>query len=148
MNGSAHRWLSHSGLVSGLIDEGAPPPVRQPRKGTSMKTIVMVHGFWVTPRSWENWIDHYQRAGYNVVAPAYPGFEVEVEALNPDPTPIENVTAPEIIPHLESVIGPLEEPPIIMGHSAGGTFTQVLLDRGYGAAGVGLNCAPTQSVRA
>jgi pimeloyl-ACP methyl ester carboxylesterase len=112
-----------------------------------MKTIVLVHGFWVTPRSWENWIDHYQRAGYHVVAPAYPGFEVEVEALNADPSPIENVTAAEIIAHFESLVGALDEPPIIMGHSAGGTFTQVLLDRGYGAAGVVLNCAPTEGVR-
>lgn len=111
-----------------------------------MKTIVLVHGFWVTPRSWEQWVDHYQRAGYDVVAPAYPGFEVEVEALNADPSPIEAVTAPAIIEHLESVIRQLDEPPIIIGHSAGGAFTQVLLDHGFGAAGVALNSAPTEGV--
>ena len=38
-------------------------------------------------------------------------------------------------------------PPIIMGHSAGGAFTQILLDHGYGAAGVALNSAPTEGVR-
>ena len=48
-------------------------------------TIVLIHGFWVTPRSWEHWIAHYEAAGYRVLAPAYPGFEVEVEALNADP---------------------------------------------------------------
>src|SRR5687768_12082186 len=111
-----------------------------------MKTIVLVHGFWVTPRSWEKWVDRYQRAGYHVVAPAYPGFEVEVEALNADPSPIEAVTAPAIIEHLESVIRELDEPPIIIGHSAGGAFTQVLLDHGFGAAGVALNSAPTEGV--
>ena len=112
-----------------------------------MKTIVLVHGFWVTPRSWEHWIDRYQRAGYNVIAPAYPGFEVEVEALNVDPTPIEALTAPAIVSHLESVVGALDEPPILMGHSAGGAFTQVLLDHGFGAAGVAINSAPTEGVR-
>lgn len=111
-----------------------------------MKTIVLIHGFWVTPRSWEHWIERYQRAGYHVIAPAYPGFEVEVEALNADPSPIEAVTAPAIISHLESVVGQLDEPPIIMGHSAGGAFTQVLLDHGFGAAGVALNSAPTEGV--
>ena len=35
---------------------------------------------------------HYEAKGYTVLAPAYPGFEVEVEALNADPTPIEQVT--------------------------------------------------------
>jgi pimeloyl-ACP methyl ester carboxylesterase len=111
-----------------------------------MKTVVLVHGFWVTPRSWEHWIDRYQQAGYQVLAPAYPGFEVEVEALNADPTPIEEVTASAIIDHLISVVSQLDEPPIIIGHSAGGAFTQVLLDRGYGAAGVALNSAPTEGV--
>ncbi len=73
-------------------------------------TIVLIHGFWVTPRSWEHWIDHYERKGFRVLAPAYPGFEVEVEALNADPTPIEEVTVPAIIEHLASVIRPIDPP--------------------------------------
>ena len=62
-----------------------------PRRSNVMPapdTIVLVHGFWVTPRSWENWITHYEAKGFSVLAPAYPGFEVEVEALNADPSPI------------------------------------------------------------
>jgi hypothetical protein len=53
-----------------------------------------------------------------VLTPAYPGFEVEVEALNADPTPIEQITVPQIVEHLEAVVGGLERPPIIMGHCA------------------------------
>jgi hypothetical protein len=33
-----------------------------------------------------------------------------------------------------------------MGHSAGGVFTQLMLDRGYGAVGVAINSAPTEGV--
>ena len=110
-------------------------------------TIVLIHGFWVTPRSWEDWITHYEAKGYTVLAPAYPGFEVEVEALNADPSPIEAVTVPKIIDHLENVVGALDKPPIIMGHSAGGVFTQILLDRGHGAVGVAINSAPTEGVK-
>jgi pimeloyl-ACP methyl ester carboxylesterase len=110
-------------------------------------TIVLVHGFWVTPRSWEDWIAHYEGRGFRVLAPAYPGFEVEVEALNADPTPIEQVTVPQIIEHLESVVTGLDSPPIIMGHSAGGVFTQILLDHGFGVAGVAINSAPTEGVK-
>lgn len=109
-------------------------------------TIVLVHGFWVTPRSWEHWIEFYQKQGYTVLAPAYPGFEVEVEALNADPAPIEKLRVPAIIEKFESVIAGLATPPIIMGHSAGGAFTQILLDRGLGAAGVAINSAPTEGV--
>jgi len=114
---------------------------------TAPDTIVLIHGFWVTPRSWEHWITRYQARGYRVLAPAYPGFEVEVEALNEDPSPIEAVTVPQIIEHLEDVVGELDSPPILIGHSAGGVFTQILLDHGFGAAGVAINSAPTEGVK-
>jgi len=111
-------------------------------------TIVLIHGFWVTPRSWEGWIDHYEQRGFRVIAPAYPGLEAEVEALNADPAPIEALTAPKIVEHLEAVVGGLDAPPILMGHSAGGAFMQVLMDHGFGAVGVAMNSAPTEGVRA
>src|SRR5262245_54524010 len=114
---------------------------------TGPDTIVLVHGFWVTPRSWEHWITHYESQGYRVLAPAYPGFDVEVEALNADTTPIVQLTVPAIMERLEGIVGGLESPPIIVGHSAGGVFTQMLLDRGHGAAGVALNSAPTEGVK-
>jgi pimeloyl-ACP methyl ester carboxylesterase len=118
-----------------------PVPSKSPR------TIVLVHGFWVTPRSWENWITRYEAQGYRVLAPAYPGLEVEVEALRRNPKPIERLTVPAIMTVLETVVGGLDEPPIIMGHSAGGAFTQLRLDRGYGACGVVIDSAPTEGVR-
>jgi pimeloyl-ACP methyl ester carboxylesterase len=118
-----------------------------PADANKPDTIVLVHGFWVTPRSWEDWINRYEERGYRVLAPAYPGFEVEVEALNADPSPIENVTVPQIVEHLEAVVGGLEKPPILIGHSAGGVFVQILLDHGFGAAGVAINSAPTEGVK-
>src|SRR3954464_12569055 len=110
-------------------------------------TIVLIPGFWVPPRSWERWIARYEARGYRVLAPAYPGFEVEVEALNADPTPVEELRVPAIVETFESVIRELDAPPIIMGHSAGGAFTQILLDHGLGSAGVAINSAPTEGVR-
>jgi pimeloyl-ACP methyl ester carboxylesterase len=110
-------------------------------------TIVLVHGLWVTPRSWEKWVEHYEGKGYRVLAPAYPGLEVEVEALNEDPSPIEALTIPGVVEHLEGIIGELDRAPIIMGHSAGGLFTQILLEHGYGAAGVAIDSAPAEGVR-
>lgn len=110
-------------------------------------TIVLIHGFWVTPRSWEHWITHFEAKGFRVIAPAYPGFDVEVEALNADPTPIEELTVPAILERLEAILASLDTRPILMGHSAGGVFTQILLDRGHGAAGVAINSAPTEGVK-
>ena len=113
---------------------------------TQPDTIVLIHGFWVTPRSWEDWAQHYEKAGFRVLTPAYPGFDVEVEALNADPTPIVSLTVPAVIETLESVVRELERPPILMGHSAGGAFMQILMDHGFGAAGVAINSAPTEGV--
>ncbi|HEX7278226.1 MAG TPA: alpha/beta hydrolase, partial [Solirubrobacterales bacterium] len=60
---------------------------------------------------------------------------------------LEALTVEGILEHLESVVAPLEQPPILIGHSAGGVFTQLLLDRGFGAAAVAINSAPTEGVR-
>ena len=48
------------------------------------------------------------------------------------------MTIPETIAHLERILGALDRPPILMGHSAGGFLVQALLDHGYGAAGVAI----------
>ena len=113
---------------------------------TGPDTLVLIHGFWVTPRSWEHWNTRYEHQGYRVLAPAYPGFEVEVEALNIDPSPIVALTVPAVVERLEEVVETLDRPPILIGHSAGGAFLQLLLDRGFGAAGVAINSAPTEGV--
>jgi pimeloyl-ACP methyl ester carboxylesterase len=110
-------------------------------------TIVLIHGLWMTPRSWENWVPYYEGKGYTVVTPTYPGFDVEVEALREDPSVIASLTVPEVVAHLANVVTELDRPPIIMGHSFGGTLTQLLLDHGCGAAGVAINSAPTEGVR-
>src|SRR5215207_8941936 len=110
-------------------------------------TIVLIHGLWVTPRSWEKWVERYEGRGYRVLAPAYPGLEVEVEALNEDPSPIEALTVPAVVEHYEGVVGELERPPIIMGHSFGGVLVQILLDHGYGAAGVAIDSVPAEGIK-
>ncbi len=118
-----------------------------PTGGEPPDTIVLIHGLWLTPRSWERWADRYTARGYRVLAPAWPGMEGEVEALNADPSPIARLTVDRIVDHYEDIVLGLEQPPIIMGHSFGGTFTQILLDRGLGAAGVGVASATVKGVR-
>jgi pimeloyl-ACP methyl ester carboxylesterase len=123
-----------------MADNGTSEP-------TAPDTIVLVHGFWVTPISWEKWVERYEAKGYRVLTPTYPGFEGGVEALREDPSPIEALTFPAIIEHIGGLIDELEDPPIIMGHSAGGVLTQILLDHGYGAAGVAIDSVPAEGVR-
>jgi pimeloyl-ACP methyl ester carboxylesterase len=110
-------------------------------------TIVMIHGLWMTPRSWEHWKERYEARGYTVHAPGWPGFEVEVEALNADPSPMNDLGAEAVIESYEKFIVNLPTTPIIMGHSLGGALTQVLLDRGLGCVGVGVASATVKGVR-
>ena len=57
------------------------------RKGT----VLFIHGLWLTSRSWKGWMDRYQKAGYAVLAPTWPGLEGEVEAIRRDPSPLRGL---------------------------------------------------------
>jgi pimeloyl-ACP methyl ester carboxylesterase len=109
-------------------------------------TIVLVHGLWLTPRSWERWIDRYQKAGYNVIAPAWPGLEGEVEAVRKDPSPLKGLKLKTVVDHYDRIIRKLDAQPILMGHSFGGLIVQMLVDRGLGSAGVAVDSAQSAAV--
>lgn len=109
-------------------------------------TIVLIHGLWMTPRSWEHWIDFYEAQGFRVLAPTYPGMEGEVEALRADASPIAALDVEKVVDHLDAIVRALPTPPILVGHSFGGTLVQLLLDRGLGAAGVVIDSAPVKGV--
>ena len=101
-------------------------------------TIVLIHGLWMTPLSWEHWIARYEALGYTVIARSWPGMEGDVDQVRRDSSPYARLEALEIIDYYDGIIRALDRQPIIMGHSFGGLFTQVLLDRGLGAAGVAI----------
>jgi hypothetical protein len=92
----------------------------------SPDTIVLIHDPGVTPLRWDGWIDRYTKQGFWVIAPARPGLDRPIE---------------EIVDYYRAIIEELDRPPIIMGHASGGTLTEILLDRGFGAAGVSIGGA-------
>jgi pimeloyl-ACP methyl ester carboxylesterase len=112
----------------------------------SPQNIVLIHGLWLTPLGWENWMARYSDKGYRVVAAAWPGIGNDIEAIRRDPTPVEQLGVGEIADHYEKLIRGLDHPPIIMGHSFGGLITQILLDRGLGSAGVAIASAPVKGI--
>lgn len=109
--------------------------------------IVLIHGLWMTPLSWENWVNRFQERGYSVLTPTWPQLEGKsVEEIRRNPDALRGVGLGELISHFEEVLESFEIQPMIIGHSFGGIFTQLLLDRGYGATGVAINSAPVQGV--
>jgi pimeloyl-ACP methyl ester carboxylesterase len=111
-------------------------------------TIVLIHGAWMTPASWDNFRKPLEAAGYAVHTPTWPfldkGTAAELRA-NP-PEGLGRLSAGAIADHVGSFIGTLPEEPLIIGHSMGGLVTQLLLDRGVGVAGVALDPGPIAGV--
>jgi pimeloyl-ACP methyl ester carboxylesterase len=108
--------------------------------------IVLVHGLWMTPLSWEYWAHHYTERGYNVYAPSWPGMERDVRALRLAPETYANIGFKQIVDHYEKLVIDLESAPILIGHSFGGLVVQALLDRGLGACGVAIASAPIKGI--
>ncbi len=109
-------------------------------------TIVLIHGLWMTPLSWEHWIARYEGEGHEVLAPAWPGLEGDVESLRGDTSKFDDLGLTEVVDHYDEIIRALPVPPIVIGHSFGGAITQLLLDRELGAAGVAIDPAPVRGV--
>jgi pimeloyl-ACP methyl ester carboxylesterase len=109
-------------------------------------TIVLIHGLFLTAKSWERWVQRYSDQGFTVIAKSWPGMDVDIEALRKDTSDIDDLGIAEVADHYEKIVSDLDRPPIIMGHSFGGLITQILLGRGLGVAGVALDSAPFKGV--
>jgi pimeloyl-ACP methyl ester carboxylesterase len=112
----------------------------------NVTTIVLINGLWMTALSWEHWARHYADKGYRVIAANWPGMEGDIEQLRRDPSSFANLGLTEVVDHYEQIIGELETAPIIIGYGFGGLVAQILLDRGWGAAGAAIASAPVRGI--
>lgn len=112
------------------------------------KTIVFVHGNFVSTRCWENWIPRFEGRGFRCVPIAYPGRDASVETLraNPDPALMASLTIEKVVEHHVRIIRTLPEKPIIIGHSFGGLLTQLLVQRDQAAAAVAIDSVPPMGI--
>jgi alpha-beta hydrolase superfamily lysophospholipase len=123
-----------SRTVSSQLDPDAPD------------TVVLIHGLFLTARSWERWVERYEGRGYRVIARDWPGMEGDLNELRRDPSALNELGIGDIVDHYAGIVSQLDRPPIIMGHSFGGAFTEILLDRGLGAAGVGIDAGAVKGI--
>jgi alpha-beta hydrolase superfamily lysophospholipase len=112
----------------------------------NVTTIVLINGLWMTALSWEHWVKHYSDKGYCVLARSWPGMGGDIERLRRDPSTFTSLGLSEVVDHYEQIIRQLETPPIIIGYGFGGLVTQILLDRGWGAAGAAIASAPVRGI--
>jgi len=112
----------------------------------NITTIILIPGLWVTALCWEHWVKHYGERGYSVIAANWPGMEGDIEQLRRDPSSFASLGLTDVVDHCEQIIRELESPPIIIGCGLGGLVTQILLDRGWAAAGVAIASAPVKGI--
>ncbi len=113
------------------------------------KTIVLIHGMFMTPLCWEKWIPYYEAKGYRVFAPAWPGRDKPVEELrksHPN-SELAKLRLNHIVDHMIAFIKDLDEKPAIIGHSMGGLAVQLLLQQDdVAVGGIAIDPAPPAGV--
>ncbi|GAA4205950.1 alpha/beta hydrolase [Actinocatenispora rupis] len=108
--------------------------------------VVFIHGLWLLPSSWDRWADMFAEQGYAPLTPGWPDDPPTVEAAAQHPEAFANKTVGQVADHYAEVIGRLDRPPVVIGHSFGGLLAQILAGRGLAAVTVAIDAAPFRGV--
>jgi len=108
--------------------------------------LLLIHGAWLSARSWERFEEFFERRGYAASAPEWPRKDGDVEELRENEEALAGLGLSEIVDHYEQLIRGLDASPVLIGHSFGGLIVELLLDRGLGRAGVALSPAPPKGI--
>jgi pimeloyl-ACP methyl ester carboxylesterase len=108
--------------------------------------LMLIHGAWLSARSWESFADYFAKRGFAVSAPEWPRKHGDVEELRESADELAGLGLDEVVSHYETLIRGLEQPHVLVGHSYGGLIVELLLDRGLGRAGVAISPAPPKGI--
>ena len=108
--------------------------------------VVFIHGLWLLPSSWNNWIGLFEENGYAGVTPSWPDDPETVEEARANPDVLAKKTLGQVADHTTELIGQLDKKPAVMGHSTGGLLTYMIADRGLSAVSVAIDAGPFRGV--
>ena len=107
-----------------------------------MATVMLVHGMFLNPRSWQQWQEFFERRGYDCIAPAWPLHEGDPGDLRTHvPAGFSSLCLNDVVQHMEEVASEHEDL-ILIGHSIGGLIVQKLINKGIGRLGVAMCSMP------
>ncbi len=127
------------------LDDSTPEQVEQ-CNATGRTPVVVIHGLWLLPSSWDRWVAVFEEAGYTALTPGWPDDPETVEEANAHPEVFAGKSVGDVADHYAEVIGDLDKKPIVIGHSFGGLLAQMVAGRGLAAATVAVDPAPFQGV--
>jgi len=108
--------------------------------------VVFIHGLWLHATSWQPWIDLFREAGYEPVAPGWPGEPAGVAEARQRPDDVADYGIDDVTQHYAKIIAELPVKPIVIGHSFGGMIAQKLLGQDLAAAAVAIDAAQIKGV--
>jgi non-heme chloroperoxidase len=108
--------------------------------------VVLIHGLWLLPSSWNNWVEFFDQEGYAALTPDWPDDPETVEVARAEPEILAKKNLEQVAAHTAEVIGGLQNKPAVMGHSTGGLLAQILAGRGLSAATVAIDPGPFRGV--
>jgi pimeloyl-ACP methyl ester carboxylesterase len=101
---------------------------------------------WLHASSWQQWLDLFANAGYAPSAPGWPSDPDTVDEARQHPELLAGHGIDEVTDHYAKIVAGLDSPPILIGHSFGGTIVEKLLGQGLRAAGIAIDAAPIKGV--
>jgi pimeloyl-ACP methyl ester carboxylesterase len=84
-----------------------------------MSAFVLIHGSWHGAWAWSRLVPELQRAGHTALA-------IDLPACGDDPTPPARASIAAYADAARRAIGGAGEPPVLVGHSMGGTTVTVV----------------------
>ena len=114
---------------------------------TSARTpVVFIHGLWLHASSWAPWLELFRQAGYEPVAPGWPGIPDTVKEARANPASIADHGIEDVTRHYAGIIDALPARPVLIGHSFGGMIAEKLLGEDYAVGAVAIDAAQIKGV--
>ena len=113
---------------------------------SSGRPVVFIHGLWLHGSSWQPWEDLFRGAGYDTMAPDWPGEAPTVAGTRESPELVADHGIDDVAAHYAGIIAGLDQPPVVVGHSFGGMIAEKLLGDGHAAGAVAIDAAQIKGV--